>query len=67
MSRPATFSKGRDIEKVYVKNTANYLTFTIVNKHLFSTANKLKLFITGSILYCVEITLERNGTWCILL
>lgn len=42
----STYNKGRDIEKVYVKNTANYLTFTIVNKHLFSTANKLKLFIT---------------------
>jgi hypothetical protein len=50
------YNKGRDIEKVYVKNTVDYLTLTIVNKHLFSKTGKLKLFVTLDI-----DTLENSG------
>jgi RHS repeat-associated protein len=40
------YNKGRDIEKIFAKDSAGYLTFVVVNRHLFSGDSRQKLFIT---------------------
>ncbi len=40
------YNKGLDIEKVYIKNTARYYIFTVVNRYIFAQVSRLKLFIT---------------------
>ena len=40
------YNKGRDIDKIFVKDSANYLTLVVANRHLFSGNSHQKLFIT---------------------
>ncbi|MGD8978493.1 MAG: RHS repeat-associated core domain-containing protein, partial [candidate division WOR-3 bacterium] len=40
------YNKGRDIERIYVKDSTNYLTLTVENRYLFSGNSRMKLFIT---------------------
>jgi RHS repeat-associated protein len=50
------YNKGRDIDKIWVKNTANNYEFTIANQYLFDTQNKMKIFITLDV-----DTIENSG------
>ena len=52
----SVYNQGRDISKVWLKNTANNYEFTIVNEKLFDAQNKVKLFITLDI-----DTIENSG------
>jgi RHS repeat-associated protein len=51
-----TYNKGRDIDKIWFKNTANNYEFTIANKYLFDNQNKIKMFITLDV-----DTIENSG------
>lgn len=61
------------IKNIYYRRVLYVISVTItfqvrLKKNVRTTLfHELKILECGSILYCVEITLERNGTWCILL
>ncbi|GAH98697.1 unnamed protein product [marine sediment metagenome] len=40
------YNKGRDIEKVHIKNSPQYLDFTLIHRHIFNEPGRLNLFIT---------------------
>ncbi len=50
------YNKGRDIEKVHIKNSPQYLDFTLIHRHIFNEPGRLNLFITLDV-----DTMENSG------